>query len=82
MEDQLLYSFANQLAMCELLSIHSLLEPSLAHTCKAVENFVKIDYFNNNYNDFVKWWDASVVPLISEFQHIMQNSDVRNKSSS
>ena len=32
-----------------------------------------ISYFDNNYNAFVKWWDAVVVPTVNEFYTIYQN---------
>jgi len=73
-EIQMLNQFINQLAMCELLSIHSLLEPSMAFNCREVENFVKESYFDNNYKGFIVWWDANVVPMIEEFNTMYQAS--------
>jgi len=36
MELEMLNQFVNQLAMCELLSAHSLLQPSMAFDCMQV----------------------------------------------
>ena len=73
MEIEMINQFVNQLAMCELLSAHSLLEPSLAFDCRQVETFIKESYFDNDYNAFIKWWDATGVPVVSEFQTIVEN---------
>ena len=72
-EIEMINQFVNQLAMCELLSAHSLLEPSLAFDCRQIETFVKESYFDNDYNAFIKWWDATVVPVVAEFQTIVEN---------
>ena len=72
-EIEMINQFVNQLAMCELLSAHSLLEPSLAFDCRQIETFVKESYFDNNYDAFIKWWDATVVPVVAEFQTIVEN---------
>ena len=72
-EIEMINQFVNQLAMCELLSAHSLLEPSLAFDCRQVETFIKESYFDNDYNAFIKWWDATVVPVVAEFQTIVEN---------
>tara|TARA_Y100001937_G_scaffold124517_2_gene189382 strand:- start:166 stop:396 length:231 start_codon:yes stop_codon:yes gene_type:complete len=72
MEAEMLNQFINQLAMCELLSAHSLLEPSLAFDCKQIEIFIQESYFDNNYNAFIKWWDATIVPVVSEFQNLVE----------
>ena len=73
MEAEMLIQFINQLAMCELLSAHSLLEPSLAFDCKQIETFIQESYFDNNYNAFVKWWDATIVPVVAEFQTLVES---------
>tara|TARA_B100000963_G_scaffold140909_1_gene122710 strand:- start:1411 stop:1641 length:231 start_codon:yes stop_codon:yes gene_type:complete len=73
MEAEMLNQFINQLAMCELLSAHSLLEPSLAFNCKQIEIFIQESYFDNNYNAFVKWWDATIVPVVAEFQTLVES---------
>ena len=49
-EVEMLNQFVNQLAMCELLSAHNLLQPSLAFDCKQIEVFIQESYFDNNYN--------------------------------
>ena len=72
-EIEMINQFVNQLAMCELLSAHSLLEPSLAFDCRQIETFVKESYFDNDYDAFIKWWDATVVPVVAEFQTIAEN---------
>lgn len=72
-EIEMINQFVNQLAMCELLSAHSLLEPSLAFDCRQIETFVKESYFDNDYDAFIKWWDATVVPVVAEFQTIVEN---------
>lgn len=69
----MLNQFVNQLAMCELLSAHSLLEPSLAFDCRQIETFIKESYFDNNYDNFIKWWDSTVVPVVAEFQTLIEN---------
>jgi len=71
MEVEMLNQFVNQLAMCELLSAHSLLQPSMAFDCMQVENFIKESYFDNNYQAFITWWDATIVPVVSEFQTLV-----------
>tara|TARA_B100001057_G_scaffold435855_1_gene466480 strand:+ start:408 stop:644 length:237 start_codon:yes stop_codon:yes gene_type:complete len=67
-EMQMLNEFINQLAMCELLSAHSIITPSLAFECREIENFIKESYFDNNYQAFITWWDNTVVPVTQEFQ--------------
>ena len=41
MEAEMLNQFINQLAMCELLSAHSLIQPSLSFECKQIEVFIQ-----------------------------------------
>ena len=65
--------FVNQLAMCELLSAHSLLQPSMAFDCMHVENFIKESYFDNNYQAFIAWWDSTIVPMVTELQSIVES---------
>ena len=72
-EMEMINQFVNQLAMCELLSAHSLLEPSLAFDCRQIETFVKESYFDNDYDAFIKWWDSTVLPVVAEFQTIVEN---------
>ena len=72
MEVEMLNQFVNQLAMCELLSAHSLIQPSMAFDCLQIENFIKESYFDNNYNAFIKWWDATVVPVVNELQTLVE----------
>ena len=67
----MLNQFVNQLAMCELLSAHNLLQPSLAFDCKQIEVFIQESYFDNNYNAFIKWWDATIVPVVTELQSLV-----------
>tara|TARA_R110002153_G_scaffold29711_16_gene91271 strand:+ start:8574 stop:8804 length:231 start_codon:yes stop_codon:yes gene_type:complete len=62
-----------QLAMCESLSLHSLLEPSISKYCEGIHNFILIDVFDSNETQFNKWWDINVVPFVSEFYHLIQN---------
>ena len=71
-EVEMLNQFVNQLAMCELLSAHNLLQPSLAFDCKQVEVFIQESYFDNNYNAFIKWWDATIVPIVTELQTLVE----------
>jgi len=61
--------FIHVLAMCELLSIYNLLEPSMAHSCRNTEMFVQEEFFDS-YRQFVLWWDANVVPYINELHEI------------
>tara|TARA_B100001094_G_scaffold215342_1_gene209345 strand:- start:113 stop:361 length:249 start_codon:yes stop_codon:yes gene_type:complete len=77
-EIEMLNQFVNQLAMCELLSAHSLLQPSMAFDCMQVENFIKESYFDNNYQAFIAWWDSNVVPITEEFNTLYQ--ETRNES--
>ena len=70
MELEMLNQFINQLAMCELLSAHSLIQPSLSFECKEIEIFIQESYFDNDYNAFIKWWDATVVPMLIELQKL------------
>jgi len=72
MEAEMINQFVNQLAMCELLSAHSLIPPTLAFDCKQIEIFIQESYFDNNYNAFVKWWDATVVPVVNELQNLVE----------
>ena len=72
-EIEMLNQFVNQLAACELLSAHNILQPSIAFECEQIQKFIKESYFNNNYDTFVKWWDAVVVPTVNEFYTIYQN---------
>jgi len=73
MEAEMLNQFVEQLAMCELLSAHSIIQPSMAFNCLQIENFIKESYFDNNYNAFIKWWDATVVPLVMELQLVVES---------
>ena len=73
-EMEMINQFVNQLAMCELLSAHSLIQPSIAFDCMQVENFIKETYFDNDYQAFVTWWDSIVVPVTEEFNTIYQDS--------
>ena len=59
--------------MCELLSAHSIIHPSMAFNCLQIENFIKESYFDNNYEAFIKWWDATVVPLVMELQIVVES---------
>jgi len=72
-ELEMLNQFVNQLAMCELLSAHSLIQPSMAFQCDQIQTFIKESYFDNNYDAWIKWWDAVVVPTIVEFQSIVES---------
>tara|TARA_B100000282_G_scaffold49792_1_gene31510 strand:- start:227 stop:463 length:237 start_codon:yes stop_codon:yes gene_type:complete len=72
-EIEMINQFVEQLAMCELLSAHSIIQPSMAFNCLQIENFVKESYFDNNYEAFIKWWDATVVPLVMELQIVVES---------
>ena len=71
-EAEMLNQFVNQLAMCELLSAHSIITPSIAFDCREIENFIKETYFDNNYQTFITCWDKTIVPVTEEFQLIYQ----------
>ena len=71
-EQEMMNQFINQLAMCELLSAHSLLQPSMAFNCEEIETFIKESYFDNNYEAFIKWWDLTVVPIVNELQTLVE----------
>ena len=75
MEAEMLNQFVTQLAMCELLSAHSLITPSLAFDCKQIEVFIQESYFDNNYNAFIKWWDATIVPIVTELQSMVEKNE-------
>jgi len=72
MELEMINQFINQLAMCELLSAHNLIQPSLSFECKQIEVFIQESYFDNNYDAFIKWWDATVVPVVNELQILVE----------
>ena len=72
-EMEILNEFVNQLAMCEILSAHNILQPSIAFECEQIQKFIKESYFDNDYNAFIKWWDAVVVPTIAEFQSMLES---------
>jgi len=72
-EIDMLNQFVNQLAMCELLSAHNLLQPSIAFDCMQVENFIKESYFDNNYQAFIAWWDSTIVPVVTELQSMVES---------
>lgn len=72
-EIEMLNQFVNQLAMCELLSAHNILQPSLAFDCLETENFIKESYFDNNYQEFIKWWDSTIVPIVTELQTMIES---------
>ena len=74
-EVEMLNQFVTQLAMCELLSAHSLITPSLAFDCKQIEVFIQESYFDNNYNAFIKWWDATIVPMVTELQAMVEKNE-------
>ena len=71
-EMEMINQFVNQLAMCELLSAHSLIQPSMAFECKEIEIFIQESYFDNDYNAFIKWWDATVLPMVNELQMLVE----------
>ena len=72
-EIEMINQFVEQLVMCELLSAHSIIQPSMAFNCVQIENFIKESYFDNNYEAFIKWWDATVVPMVTELQSIIES---------
>ena len=72
MEAEMINQFVNQLAMCELLSAHSLIQPTLSFECKQIEIFIQESYFDNNYDAFIKWWDATIVPVVNELQTLIE----------
>ena len=72
-EMEMINQFVNQLAMCELLSAHSLIQPSMAFECDQIQTFIKESYFDNNYNAFIKWWYAVVVPTVGELQSMLES---------
>jgi len=72
-ELEMINQFVNQLAMCELLSAHSLIQPSMAFECDQIQTSIKESYFDNNYEAFIKWWDAVVVPTVGEFQSRLES---------
>ena len=72
-EIEMINQFVEQLAMCELLSAHSIIQPSMAFNCLQIENFIKESYFDNNYEAFIKWLDATVVPLVMELQIVVES---------
>ena len=74
-EVEMLNQFVTQLAMCELLSAHSLITPSLAFDCKQIEVFIQESYFDNNYNAFIKWWDTTIVPIVTELQAMVEKNE-------
>ena len=75
MELEMINQFINQLAMCELLSAHSLITPSLAFDCKQIEVFIQESYFDNNYDAFIKWWDTTIVPIVTELQTMVEKNE-------
>ena len=74
-EMEMINQFVNQLAMCELLSAHSLIQPSLSFECKQIEIFIQESYFDNDYNAFIKWWDDTIVPVVTELQSIVEKNE-------
>jgi len=73
MEVEMLNEFVNQLAMCELLSAHSIIQPSMSFECLQIENFIKESYFDNNYDEFITWWDSAIVPMVTELQSMVES---------
>ena len=71
-EIEMINQFVEQLAMCELLSAHSIIQPSMAFNCLQIENFIKESYFENNYQAFIAWWDSTIVPVVTELQSIVE----------
>ena len=45
----------------------------MAFECKQIETFIQESYFDNDYNAFIKWWDATVVPIVTEFQSMVES---------
>ena len=66
-----LSEYIPQLAMCELLSLHSLLQPSMANYCDQIHDFILYDVYNGDKNEFNKWWDINVVPFVDEFYNLI-----------
>ena len=71
MEMEMLNQFVNQLAMCELLSAHNIMQPSIAFDCLQIENFIKESYFDNDYQRFIEWWDSTIVPVTEELNRLL-----------
>tara|TARA_B100000683_G_scaffold191300_1_gene184387 strand:- start:390 stop:623 length:234 start_codon:yes stop_codon:yes gene_type:complete len=72
-EMEMINQFVNQLAMCELLSAYSLIQPSMAFECSQIETFIQESYFDNDYNAFIKWWDLTVVPIVNELHTMIES---------
>tara|TARA_R110000772_G_scaffold148811_2_gene259371 strand:- start:364 stop:612 length:249 start_codon:yes stop_codon:yes gene_type:complete len=66
-----LSEYIPQLAMCESLSLHSLLQPSMANYCDHIHDFILYDVYNGDENEFNKWWDINVVPFVDEFYNLI-----------
>ena len=45
----------------------------MAFECDQIQTFIKESYFDNNYNAFIKWWDAIVVPTVGELQSMLES---------
>ena len=48
---------------------------AIAHNVLQIENFIKESYFDNNYNEFIKWWDDTVVPVVTELQSMVEKHE-------
>ena len=49
--------------------------PSMSFECLQIENFIKESYFDNNYDAFIKWWDATIVPMVTELQTMVEKNE-------
>lgn len=71
----MLAQFTLALARCEWMSLYIQLPEAVQKECMAIQNFMEVDYFDNNYQQFITWWDKTVVPMVEQLQ---KQYEVRN----
>ena len=71
----MLAQFTVTLAKCEWMSLYIQLPEAVQEECMAIQNYMQVDYFDNNYQHFITWWDKTVVPMVEQLQ---KQYEVRN----
>ena len=67
-ETDMLAQFIQKLASCEFMSLYTILPDLIREECMAIQNYMEVDYFDNNYKEFISWWDSTIVPIVEQYQ--------------
>ena len=67
-EIDMLAQFTMALAKCEWMSLYVQLPEAVQTECNNIQNYMEVDYFDGNYQQFITWWDKTVVPMVEILQ--------------